>query len=55
MDLVSRFEQTEPPDEFVKIQRAVGSVAWELGVSFLSPVYRRHTHLMPDEMKGELL
>lgn len=55
MDLVSRFEQTEPPEEFRKFQRAVGSVVWELGVSFLSPVYRRHTHLIPDEMKGELL
>jgi hypothetical protein len=55
MDLVSRFEQTEPPDEFAKLQRAVGSVVWELGVSFLYPVYRRHQHLMPDEMKGELL
>lgn len=55
MDLVSRFEQTEPPDEFAKLRRAVGSVVWELGVSFLSPVYRRHTHLMPDEMKSELL
>lgn len=35
MDLVSRFEQTEPPDEFVKIRRAVGSVVWELGAAFL--------------------
>ena len=55
MDLVSRFEQTEPPDEFAKFQRAVGSVVWELAVAFLYPVYRRHQHLMPDEMKGELL
>ena len=55
MDLVSRFEQTEPPDEFAKFQRAVGSVVWELGAAFLFPVYRRHQHLVPDEMKGELL
>jgi hypothetical protein len=55
MDLVSRFEQTEPPEEFQKFQRAVGSVVWELGVQFLSPVYRRHQHLTPDELKGELL
>jgi hypothetical protein len=55
MELVSRFEQTEPPEEFAKFQRAVGSVVWELGASFLFPVYRRHKDLIPDEMKGELL
>jgi hypothetical protein len=55
MELVSRSEQTEPSEEFVKFQRAVGTVVWELGAAFLYPVYRRHTHLMPDEMKGELL
>jgi len=55
MDLVSRSEQTEPPEEHAKFQRAVGSAVWELGSSFLSPVYRRHKHLMPDELKGELL
>ena len=55
MDLLSRSEQTEPPEEFQKFQRAIGSVVWELGAAFLYPVYRRHTHLMPDEMKGELL
>ena len=55
MDLVSRFEQTEPPKEFQKFQRTVGSVVWELGAAFLFPVYRRHQHLVPDEMKGELL
>ena len=55
MDLVSRAEQTEPPDEFIKLQRAVGSVVWELGVAFLYPVYRRHKNLIPEELKGELL
>jgi len=55
MDLVSRFEQTEPSEEFQKFQRAMGTVVWELGAAFLYPVYRRHTHLMPDEMRGELL
>jgi len=48
MYLVSRFEQSELPDEFVKFQRAVGSVVWELGVAFLYPVFRRHKHLIPD-------
>ena len=55
MELVSRSEQTEPPEEFRKLQRAVGSVVWELGVAFLFPVYRRHQHLVPAELKGELL
>lgn len=55
MDLASRCEQTEPPEEFAKFQRAVGSVVWELGTAFLFPVYRRHQHLVPDELKGELL
>jgi hypothetical protein len=35
MELVSRFERTEPPEEFAKLQRAVGSVVWELGAAFL--------------------
>jgi hypothetical protein len=53
--LRQKSEEMEPADEHRKFMAASGTVAWELGQSFLHPVYRRHKELIPEELKGELL
>ena len=55
MNFLSKSEAIEPTEESKKLSRAVGRVIYELGDSLLCPIYRRHTELMPDELKGELL
>jgi hypothetical protein len=53
--LIEKSQQLEPSDEHKKFARAWGRVVWALGQSLLSPVYRRHKELIPDELKHELL
>ena len=55
MQFLSKSEQAEPADEHRKVKLAVGAVLYELGEHLLFPIFRRHKHLIPEEMKGELL
>ena len=48
-------KKVEPPDEYEKVQDAVGRVIYETGAQLLYPIYRRHQELMPEELKGDLL
>jgi hypothetical protein len=54
-ELMQRSESVEPEAEHRKFKRAVGNVVVDLGEHLLSPVWRRHPKLIPQEMKGELL
>jgi hypothetical protein len=53
--LLEKAKGIEPDEEHRKFTRAVGDMAVDLGEHLLSPVYRRHPHLVPEDMKGELL
>ena len=55
MQLLKKSKDAEPEHEHKKFARAVGQVLAQLGDSLLYPIYRRHTELMPNELKGELL
>jgi len=55
MQLISKSERIEPPDEHHKVKREIGAVLYELGEHLLYPIFRRHKNLIPEEMKGELL
>jgi len=55
MQLLSKSERSEPADEHRKVELAVGAVLYELGEHLLYPIFRRQKHLIPEEMKGELL
>jgi hypothetical protein len=45
----------EPEEERQKLKRAIGKILVNLGEHLLSPIYRRHAQLIPEEMRGELL
>jgi hypothetical protein len=53
--LLEKSRGIEADEEHRKFKRAVASIAIHLGEDLLSPVYRRHPSLVPDELKGELL
>jgi hypothetical protein len=53
--LLERVKRDEPENEYRKFQRAVGSIAADLGDHLLSPIYRRHAELVPPDVRGELL
>ena len=55
MQLLSKSERSEPAEEHRRVKLAVGAVLYELGEHLLYPIFRRHRHLIPEEMKGELL
>jgi hypothetical protein len=55
MQMVDKSKNTESADEHKRFALAVGQVLTQLGDSLLSPIYRRHKELVPDELKGELL
>jgi hypothetical protein len=55
MQLLSKSEHIEPPEEHHKVKLAIGAVVYELGEHLLYPIFRRHKALIPEEMKGELL
>jgi hypothetical protein len=55
MEMVDKSKNTESADEHKRFTLAVGHVLAQLGESLLSPIYRRHKELVPDELKGELL
>ena len=55
MQLISKSERSEPADEHRKVELAIGGIVYELGDHLLYPIFRRHKHLIPEEMKGELL
>ena len=53
--LLEKAKGIEPEDEQRKFTRAIGDIVVDLGDHLLSPVYRRHPALVPEDMKGELL
>jgi hypothetical protein len=55
MQLISKSERIESPEEHRKVTLAIGAVLYELGEHLLYPIFRRHKNLIPEEMKGELL
>jgi hypothetical protein len=55
MELVDKSEQMESAEEHKRFTSAVGRVSYEVGESFLYPVYRRHAQLRPEDLTGELL
>lgn len=55
LELLLKSEQSEPENEHRKFKLAVGHVVSNLGDRFLYPVYRRHSALVPDDLKGELI
>jgi hypothetical protein len=54
-EFMERAAVIEPEEERQKLKRAVGKILVNLGEHLLSPIYRRHTQLIPQEMRGELL
>jgi len=55
MQMVDKSKATESAEEHKRFAMAVGYVVAELGDRLLSPIYRRHKELVPDDLKGELL
>jgi hypothetical protein len=55
LEFMHRAQAIEPEDEHLNLKRAVGSIVVNLGEDLLSPIYRRHPGLVPDDMRGELL
>jgi hypothetical protein len=55
MELLSKSEKTESPEEHKKFARAIGGALQEHGAQLLYPIYRRHRELVPAELKGEIL
>jgi len=55
MQLVDKSEQMQTEEEHRRFTSAVGRVSYEVGESFLYPIYRRHPELIPEGLKGELL
>ncbi len=55
MELLDDSKAIEPESEHRTFEGAVGRVAMELGDSFLYPIYRRHSELVPEGLRGELL
>jgi hypothetical protein len=53
--LLEKAQALEPADEHRKFKRAVGQIALDLGEHLLSPIYRRHSKLIPQDVRGELL
>jgi hypothetical protein len=55
VQLVDKSEQMQTEEEHRRFTSAVGRVSYEVGASFLYPIYRRHPQLIPEDLKGELL
>lgn len=53
--ILRKAEEVESEAEAKNVRRAVGHMLAALGEHWYSPIWRRHTALLPNEMKGELL
>jgi hypothetical protein len=53
--ILRKAEEVESEAEAAKVRRAVGHLLATLGEHWYSPIWRRHTALLPDKMRGELL
>lgn len=54
-EIAEKSKELEPADEYKKVTRALGGLAWELGQNLLYPIYRRHNELVPPELKNKIL
>ena len=52
--ILERSRTLEPPEEHAKFLGAVGYLASELGDKLLYPIYRRHSALVPDDLRGDI-
>ena len=52
---VDQVKKVESPEEFKKVALAIGSVFVEIDRCLLFPTYRRHTSLIPEGRKDELV
>jgi hypothetical protein len=46
--VADRAQATEPPDELVKIRRAIAEIAWALDCQLITPTLRRHPELLAE-------
>jgi hypothetical protein len=53
--ILEKSKALESPEDHAKFVRAVGRIAAELGERLLYPIYRRHSALIPDELRGDFL
>jgi hypothetical protein len=52
--VLDRAQETEPPDELLKIRRAVGEIIVELDRQLISPTLRRHPELFAEAREKKL-
>ncbi|RUL70507.1 hypothetical protein [Dyella choica] len=55
LSLLQKAEMAETGEEAKKIRLATGHLIAALGEHLFAPIWRRHSDLVPPEMKGELL
>jgi hypothetical protein len=53
--VLDRAQHAEPPDELLKIQRAVADIIWELDTKLITPTLRRHPELLAEAKEKKLL
>jgi hypothetical protein len=52
--ILERSRALEPPEDDAKFLRAVGYLASELGDRLLYPIYRKHSALVPEDLRGDI-
>ena len=52
--ILERSKALEPAEDHAKFLRAFAHMASELGDRLLYPIYRRHSALVPDELRGDI-
>lgn len=52
--ILERSKALEPPEDHAKFLRAVGYLASELGDRLLYPIYRKHSALVPEDLRGDI-
>lgn len=55
LSLLSKADTAETEEEAKKFRLAVGHLLGALGEHLYAPIWRRHSNLVPPEMRGELL
>ena len=52
--ILERSKTLEPAEDHAKFLRAFAHLASELGDRLLYPIYRRHSALVPDDLRGDM-
>lgn len=53
--VLDRAQEAEPPDELLKIRRAVADILWELDTKLITPTLRRHPELLAEAKEKKLV